>query len=66
MAYRRFTEQSMWLPDGKTCSDCRLFERCQKFLGEKNCPPDGTACDWSPSHFRPIDAALRSKGGGCS
>lgn len=36
-------------PEGKTCSDCALFQRCKAFLGIKGTE---THCDWIPSAFR--------------
>jgi len=38
----------MKLPDGKTCSDCKIFTRCKSFSGIKG---NETSCEWSPSQF---------------
>ena len=37
------------LPDGKQCSDCAHFKRCEMLF---MCPADNTMCDWSPSKFQ--------------
>lgn len=37
-------------PEGKTCRDCRRFERCRAFLNRKGTE---THCDWIPSAFQP-------------
>lgn len=42
-------EQIMRLPEGKTCSDCRHFRWCDKFLGGN--VATNTECDWAPSRF---------------
>lgn len=40
---------NMSLPPGKTCWDCRRFERCNKVYGHISADE---VCDWSPSRFR--------------
>lgn len=47
----------MALPPGKSCADCRGFERCVAFIGEKHINDKATRCDWSPSAFAQRDAA---------
>lgn len=39
---------SMKLPDGKTCKDCRHIKRCVTFGFTK---PDNTFCDFFPIRF---------------
>jgi len=39
----------MELPTGKTCGDCRSFQRCKGFLGRTG---QETSCDWFPRVFR--------------
>lgn len=51
---REHTPKSMWLPDGKTCSDCVHLDRCVAMFGGD---PNGTACDWSPSRFTAAKSA---------
>ena len=41
-------EPNMLLPNGKTCSDCHNWKRCNTFIGLKGTE---TSCDWSPSRF---------------
>jgi hypothetical protein len=43
-------EESMRLPDGKTCSECRHFRLCAQLIDA-----DGTEteCDCAPSRFKP-------------
>jgi hypothetical protein len=36
------------IPDGKTCNDCRHYERCRWLLSRE---PTETKCDWTPSRF---------------
>ena len=39
----------MKLPEGKTCADCRHFERtCRWLISYKG---HETSCDWHPSKF---------------
>lgn len=40
--------ESMKLPAGKTCADCRWFAKCKWLI---SCPPTNTTCDWAPSRF---------------
>ena len=40
---------SMDLPAGETCSSCRNFGFCRKFIGEEIA--DNTTCDWYPIRF---------------
>lgn len=42
-------EPNMKLPEGKQCSMCADYVRCEGFFG---CKPTNVSCDWSPSHFR--------------
>jgi hypothetical protein len=44
------TDDSMKLPEGKTCQDCAHFQWCVKFFG---CKPANETCDWAPSRFVP-------------
>ena len=46
-------EPDMKLPVGKTRSDCRHYRRCEWLI---SCAPEETACDWSPSRFREVNA----------
>lgn len=41
-------DQSMLLPMGKTCADCRNAERCTMLFGVNL---SNTWCDWAPSRF---------------
>lgn len=41
-------EDSMKLPDGMHCSECRFHSYCVKLF---ECPPENTHCDWAPSRF---------------
>lgn len=41
-------EDPMKIPDGKTCSDCAHFKRCEWLI---QCKPDSDTCDWLPSRF---------------
>lgn len=38
----------MKLPAGKTCGDCKHFNRCEWLI---SCKPTNEECDWSPSRF---------------
>lgn len=41
--------ESMNLPQGKTCADCKWFKpKCEWLI---SCPPTNTRCDWAPSRF---------------
>lgn len=44
------SDDDMKLPMGSVCSDCVSFKRCEWLIGAL---PKATACDWSPSRFRP-------------
>ena len=46
------------LPIGQTCADCVHQERCQQLLGS-DFKIESSVCDWSPSRFRPIAAAMK-------
>ena len=50
-----YGEPDMRLPEGKTCSDCRLFKGCKGFFG---CKPDAIECDFSPSRFREAEKGV--------
>lgn len=41
----------MELPEGKTCTDCRRFGFCSKFIGPEIAV--NTHCDWFPIRFVP-------------
>lgn len=41
-------EDPLKLPDGKTCSDCAHFKRCEWLI---QCKPESTSCDWLPIRF---------------
>lgn len=41
----------MLLPEGKSCADCRNFERCKAFIGERHINDKQHRCDWAPSRF---------------
>lgn len=43
-------EPDMDLPEGKTCSDCAHFRRCNLIFGHIAADE---VCDWSPSRFHP-------------
>lgn len=43
-------EESMKLPAGQTCGDCRNFRYCRSLF---SCEPTNVSCDWSPSRFLP-------------
>ncbi len=47
---RKWWDDSMDLPAGKTCGDCRRFRRCVAFIGA-SLKPTNIWCDWSPSQF---------------
>lgn len=53
----------MALLPGKSCADCRGFERCRAFIGEKHINAQATRCDWSPSAFsaRELPAPVEPK-----
>ncbi len=44
------TDPDMAHHDGKTCADCRHFERCERLISRKG---EETECDWSPTRFQP-------------
>lgn len=44
------TGETMWLPDGKRCSDCIFFKRCNSLFGHI---AEDEVCDWAPSRFIP-------------
>ncbi len=46
-------EESMKLPEGRTCQDCRNFGYCRSLF---SCEPTNVSCDWSPSRFQPRPA----------
>lgn len=49
--------RAAWLPEGKTCADCRHLDRCvAMFAGF----PEATACDWQPSRFSPKPVAIEA------
>lgn len=52
---RRPYDRHMNLPDGKTCSDCVHCHRCCSIYGHI---PEDEVCDWAPSRFTPVPAAL--------
>lgn len=41
--------ESMNLPTGFTCSDCKYFKRTCEWL--ISCKPENVRCDWAPSRF---------------
>ncbi len=43
--------QCMDLPEGKTCGDCLMFNRCKMFLGQR-INKENTKCDFEPIKFR--------------
>lgn len=43
--------QCMYLPEGKTCSDCVHIERCTFLMGTR-VKPQNTSCDFEPIRFR--------------
>jgi hypothetical protein len=46
---------TMRLPEGWTCADCRFFYYCSEFIGPEI--TGNTTCDWAPSRFQ-INPAL--------
>lgn len=44
-------EQSMKLPEGRTCADCKWIARCKVLI---DCDESNTECDWAPSRFQGI------------
>ena len=42
--------QTMQLPPGLTCNDCRFMNFCRAFLGREG---SETSCDWFPIKFVP-------------
>lgn len=44
----RVSEESMKLPEGKTCADCAHTKRCCAMFGVK---PTNTECDFYPIRF---------------
>ena len=40
--------QCMYLPEGKTCSDCVHVKRCTALWGAK---PENTSCNFEPIRF---------------
>lgn len=48
---RQTDRNAMSLPLGKTCSDCKHYDYCQKLFG---CNPSNEVCDWAPSRFHEI------------
>jgi len=42
-------DNDMKLPIGKTCADCRWYERCKWLI---SCDPANITCDWAPSRFK--------------
>ena len=42
------SERDMKLPDGKTCIDCKNWNRCKALIGLTG---KETSCDFSPSRF---------------
>ena len=44
-------EDDMALPAGKSCADCRNYERCRAFIGARHIHDKQTRCDWAPSRF---------------
>lgn len=51
------TDDSMRLPPGKTCADCRRYTICQWLFA---CPAMSEICDWSPSRFIPLTSIEES------
>mgnify|MGYP000211005481 CR=1 FL=1 len=49
-------DNEMNLPDGKTCADCRHCQHCCDIYGRI---PEDQVCDWHPSRFTPISAAVQ-------
>jgi hypothetical protein len=49
----------MKLPEGKTCSDCRSWARCKKFIGSLT--GKETTCDWAPSRFEESNESLMKR-----
>jgi hypothetical protein len=47
-----WSEPGMRLPEGKTCSDCARFRKCNDFLGGDIA--NNRVCDWAPSYFVPV------------
>jgi len=43
------TDKEMLLPEGKTCANCRHFERCSKMYGAHDKRQD---CDFYPNKFQ--------------
>jgi len=51
---RRYADKediAMNLPEGKTCQDCKHFNRCNQIYGHI---ADDEVCDWHPSKFREV------------
>jgi hypothetical protein len=48
-------QQSMSLPPGRTCADCKRFRRCKWLI---DCEATNTTCDWAPSRFVEREATL--------
>jgi len=40
--------ESMTIPDGLTCGDCRMYPKCAAIIGVKR---DTTECDFFPTKF---------------
>ncbi len=45
-------KDDMQLPEGKTCADCRWFERCRALIGPRHIHDEQQRCDFAPSRFR--------------
>lgn len=52
-------EQSMRLPEGKTCGDCKHIRRCELFGYTDD--RANTTCDFAPSRFAPASGGGEPK-----
>jgi hypothetical protein len=52
-------DAEMRLPTGKTCADCRHFNRCKAMYGAH---VQRTQCDFHPSRFAPTTERSQSNG----
>lgn len=43
--------QCMDLPNGKTCGDCRNYEKCRMLCGSR-IKSENTQCDFEPTRFK--------------
>lgn len=53
-----YGDKDMDLPEGKTCSDCVHFRRCNLMFGHIAADE---VCDWSPSRYRAAAPAQGEK-----